>query len=86
VQQCEEKRPPDTTWRSKQPHGNQRWREMLLIIDRIKELQKTTGSISSALAAAEQEREALKLKVPGYMRHLMTLVKEQNKAKGSESS
>jgi hypothetical protein len=47
-------------------------------------LQQTTGSISSALAAASARRKVLNLKVPGYMRHLMMLVKESNKAKDSE--
>ncbi|WIA32098.1 hypothetical protein OEZ86_002949 [Tetradesmus obliquus] len=85
VQQCEEKQPPDTTWRSKQPHGKARWREVRLILDRIKELQVTSGSIRAALEAAEGEREELKLAVPGYSRHLAALAKEKNKEKGSKS-
>lgn len=56
MQQCEEKQPPDTTWRSKQPHGKVRWREVRLIIDRIKELQVTSGSISAALVPHFQMR------------------------------
>lgn len=63
----------DTTWRKAQKDGNQRWREMRLIIDRVEELQATgsaAGDISQGLAAAEEERTSLKLSVAGYMRHL----------------
>ena len=84
MQDREEKAVPDISWRSQQVGGNQRWREVRLIIDSIKELQASKGSIESALAAAEQERG--KLSVPGYMRHLREQVRQQNKAQRGDES
>ena len=63
----------DTKWRTQQRCGNQLWRKVNLVLRRIAELKRQGSRTLSDFAAAQQadgEMEQLRMRVPGYVRHL----------------
>jgi hypothetical protein len=73
VQERESARPPDIAWRQQQKHGNQRWRQLNLVLQRVYELQQEGTRVLPGHRAAEEvdaERIRLGLDLPKYIEHL----------------
>jgi hypothetical protein len=73
VQEMESARPPEIAWRQQQKYGNQRWRQLNLVLQRVHELTQQGSRVlsgSTAAAAVDQERISLGLELPKYVKHL----------------
>jgi hypothetical protein len=60
-------------WRRQQKCGNQRWRQLNLVLQRVLQLQNEGSRVLSGLVAAEKadsERMQLGMDLPKYIKHL----------------
>ena len=86
MQQREQATPRDISWRAGQRHHHQRWCGISLVLQRVEQLRRQQDGrvdpVAAGIAAADDERQKLKMRMPSYIKHLKSESCSSGSARG----